>query len=270
MSSRLLALYPRAWRDRYGDEVVSLTDELVADGQTTRLRASLDLAAGAAAQRWRAGTHHRAVLPAAVAVALLAGMVGITLALALVLHGRSQPYFGVHEVGLVLTCVEMVWLALEVVAFVRAPRRGDWPADRTAWTALSSCVVVTTVAGNLAPAVVPAAALRPGGAAFAAGIAVVVAGVGLRWWSLRTGADVTRPAGPHRVLRHPQRAGVLVAVTGIGLASANWVGLAMMTLPPLLLLLWRIRVAERALAEHLGDRYGDYVRDRKRLVPLVW
>jgi hypothetical protein len=45
---RLVALYPRAWRERYGEEVSDLTDELISEGQTTRLRAGLDLAGGAA------------------------------------------------------------------------------------------------------------------------------------------------------------------------------------------------------------------------------
>ena len=45
---RLVALYPRAWRDRYGEEVAGLTGELISTGQTTRMRAGLDLARGAA------------------------------------------------------------------------------------------------------------------------------------------------------------------------------------------------------------------------------
>jgi protein-S-isoprenylcysteine O-methyltransferase Ste14 len=50
----LLALYPRAWRDRYGQEVAGLTEELIRAGDTTPLRAGLDLAAAAAAERARA------------------------------------------------------------------------------------------------------------------------------------------------------------------------------------------------------------------------
>ena len=39
---RLVMLYPRAWRERYGGEVGDLTEELISHGQTTRLRAGLD------------------------------------------------------------------------------------------------------------------------------------------------------------------------------------------------------------------------------------
>ena len=37
----LMLLYPRAWRDRYGAEVLRLTRELVAAGETTPARAAL-------------------------------------------------------------------------------------------------------------------------------------------------------------------------------------------------------------------------------------
>jgi hypothetical protein len=48
---RLVALYPRAWRDRYGAEVAGLAEELIREGRTTPLRAGLDLAGGAAIER---------------------------------------------------------------------------------------------------------------------------------------------------------------------------------------------------------------------------
>lgn len=48
----LLALYPRAWRDRYGREVIRLTGELIRAGDTTPRRAALNLARGAATE-WR-------------------------------------------------------------------------------------------------------------------------------------------------------------------------------------------------------------------------
>ena len=69
MSARmrwLLALYPRAWRDRYGQEAADLADELIRAGDTTPLRAALGLAAAAAAERAR--TLARPAAPAAAAI----------------------------------------------------------------------------------------------------------------------------------------------------------------------------------------------------------
>ncbi|HEX4257647.1 MAG TPA: hypothetical protein VH089_21315, partial [Streptosporangiaceae bacterium] len=52
--SRLLRLYPRSWRKRYGAEAAQLTAELIRRRDLTRFRATLDLIAGAArAWAWR-------------------------------------------------------------------------------------------------------------------------------------------------------------------------------------------------------------------------
>lgn len=68
----LLALYPRAWRDRYGPEVASLTDELIAAGETTPLQGALDLLAGALAERGRALAESRSVALAMTVAAIVA------------------------------------------------------------------------------------------------------------------------------------------------------------------------------------------------------
>jgi hypothetical protein len=77
----LVALYPRAWRDRYGAEVTSLTDELIRAGETTPLPAGLNLVAGAMMERARelAGSRNAlAVLSAAVIIAMVGGAYAVT------------------------------------------------------------------------------------------------------------------------------------------------------------------------------------------------
>lgn len=76
--------------------------------------------------------------------------------------------------------------------------------------------------------------------------------------------------GPYRVLRHPSYTGVIMAALGIGLAAANWAGLAAVMVLILMPLVWRIHVEEKALLATLGDRYRGYAAQHKRLVPLVW
>ena len=78
-------------------------------------------------------------------------------------------------------------------------------------------------------------------------------------------------AGPYRVLRHPSYTGILLACAGVGLASANWVGVAGMVLLPLAVLAVAYPCrGERRCWPTLGDRYRAYAAQRKRLVPLVW
>jgi protein-S-isoprenylcysteine O-methyltransferase Ste14 len=288
VNRRLLALYPRRWRDRYGAEVADLADELIAAGDTTSLRAVLDLLAGASAERCRVATS-RAVLVPAAAAAAVAG--GIALAVSRTLHGAAatRPYFDGHTAGLLLPALELGWVLMEVAEFARGRRSRHWreraatAGQRGYWVAAGVCAVVTTVMMYLGPQFVPAAAIRPGGAAFAAGVAIVLAGLGLRRWSFRAlggqyfnFAITVSPdqavitSGPYRLLRHPGHAGFLLVCMGFGLTSANWVAMAASTLLPLAFLIWRIRVEESALLAVLGDRYRCYASGHRRLVPLIW
>ena len=68
----LMTLYPRTWRDRYGAEVLRLTRELIAAGETTPARAAVNLACAAVAERCRALGHSWRPAMAVAATALLA------------------------------------------------------------------------------------------------------------------------------------------------------------------------------------------------------
>jgi protein-S-isoprenylcysteine O-methyltransferase Ste14 len=114
------------------------------------------------------------------------------------------------------------------------------------------------------------------------GIAVLVAGIALRAWSIRTlGRFFTYAVtvqedqhvvdeGPYRVLRHPSYTGLLVALAGLGVAAGAWTALALAVLPPLLAVVVRIRHEEGALERELGDAYRAYEQRTRRLVPGLW
>ena len=194
-----------------------------------------------------------------------------------------KPYFDTnHLAGLLLLVVALAWGMMEIA---HAGQRRDG-ATRAGCAgrglAVLPALLAATVLLHLAPRIAPAAAIRPGAAAFAVGIVILVAGLVLRGWSIMTlgeyftgsvAVSSDQPvvtAGPYRVLRHPSYTGILLAFTGIGLASANWVGLAAMAVFPLAGILLRIRTEERALLVTLGDPYRAYATHHKRLVPLVW
>jgi hypothetical protein len=71
----LLRLYPRAYRDRYGAEVVRLTEELIAAGEVTPAQGALNLAAAGIAERGRALAESRRTA-AAMALAALVAVAG--------------------------------------------------------------------------------------------------------------------------------------------------------------------------------------------------
>jgi protein-S-isoprenylcysteine O-methyltransferase Ste14 len=196
-----------------------------------------------------------------------------------------MPYFVEHPAGFALLVLVQAWGMMELGQHSQtiAARRG---AARVRFGGWLFGVLAALVGVNLAlfgaPRLVPAAAIRPAAAAFGVGLAMMVAGLVLRGWSIKTLGDYftftvmvssDQPvikAGPYRALRHPGYTGILLACAGIGLASANWVGLAGAVLVPLALLLVRIRIEEHALLSTLGDRYRCYAAGHKRLVPLVW
>jgi protein-S-isoprenylcysteine O-methyltransferase Ste14 len=194
-----------------------------------------------------------------------------------------NPYFDTnHLAGALLLVAVLSWGTIEA-AHLGNSRQGATEVGGAgrrlaAWPSLTAASAVL----YLAPHIVPGAAIRPPAVAFAIGLVILVAGLMLRGWSVKTlGSYFTAAvkvstdqpvvsAGPYRVLRHPSYTGLLLAMTGVGLASANWVSLIGMTVLPLAGLLWRIRAEERALLATLGDPYRAYAAQHKRLVPLVW
>jgi protein-S-isoprenylcysteine O-methyltransferase Ste14 len=194
-----------------------------------------------------------------------------------------KPYFDTnHVAGVLMLIVTMGWSTMEL-AKASTTRQG---ATKIGGGGRRGVLLPTMAAATallyLAPHIAPAAAIRPGAAAFTAGLVILVAGLVLRGWSIRTLGDyftgrvmvsADQPvitAGPYRVLRHPSYTGFLLACAGVGLASANWAGLAAMAILPLTFILWRIHAEETALMATLGDRYRGYASHHKRLVPLIW
>ena len=285
---RLVGLYPRAWRERYGGEVGDLTDELIREGQTTRLRAGLGLVEGAAIEHGRGLTRSPAAALGGVAAITAAAGIGLAVTRARDGGATGRPYFDTSSAGILLLLVVLAWILLEFVHFLQVQEAQEWRAGATRsstpgfWAAAAACVIAWEIWLYQAPAIVPAAAIRPAALAFSAGLVFFLAGVGLRGWSFAalgrysTYAIVVSPdqpvvaTGPYRWLRHPSYTGGLLLGAGAGLMSANWAGLAAMTLLPLAVTVWRIHLEENALLTGLGDRYRAYACDRKRLVPLIW
>ena len=76
--------------------------------------------------------------------------------------------------------------------------------------------------------------------------------------------------GPYRWIRHPSYTGILMVYLGIGLCLANGVALAIILLPSITLMLWRIRIEENALQAGLGASYSTYMQRTARLLPWIY
>jgi protein-S-isoprenylcysteine O-methyltransferase Ste14 len=194
-----------------------------------------------------------------------------------------KPYFDTnHVAGVLMLIVTLGWGTMELAKAATTRQGATKIGGGGRRVVLLPTMAAATAMLYLAPHIAPAAAIRPGAAAFTAGLVILVAGLVLRGWSIRTLGDyftgrvmvsADQPvitAGPYRVLRHPSYTGLLLACAGVGLASANWAGLAAMAILPLAFVLWRIHAEETALLATLGDRYRGYASHHKRLVPLIW
>jgi protein-S-isoprenylcysteine O-methyltransferase len=76
--------------------------------------------------------------------------------------------------------------------------------------------------------------------------------------------------GPYAVVRHPGYAGSIVALVGLGVATANVLSILIFTGVALFVFVRTIKVEEAALTAALGHAYVDYSHDRARLLPGVW
>ncbi len=176
-----------------------------------------------------------------------------------------------------------VWIGTEVWL---GSRRARLPAGATDHDAGSKWLVIASVWTSVAIGMwiaflVPGTAIRSGRiAVFIFGLVLMLAGMALRWYSIRVlGASFTcevstRPgqvvveSGPYRWVRHPSYTGGLVTLLGVVVCCVNWA-----SLPALIVAFagyaYRIRIEEEALARELGSPYRDYMRRTRRLIPFV-
>ncbi len=112
------------------------------------------------------------------------------------------------------------------------------------------------------------------------GVIVTGLGIALRQWAIATlgrffvGHVVVQPGqtvvstGPYRWVRHPSYTGFWLEVAGIGLGTGNVLSAAIGVLLPLIGITARIAGEERELTASLPG-YGEYIRNRRRLIPLI-
>jgi protein-S-isoprenylcysteine O-methyltransferase Ste14 len=189
-------------------------------------------------------------------------------------HGAAEVAFGV---------LLLIWAVFEaVMRGLQALRaKGPNPRDASYYVllpALLAAIVAAEVLGH------DGRLLWPGGLGWpvVAGLALIVAGIGLRAWSIVTlgrffqyqimvqpGHQVVT-SGPYRFVRHPSYTGIAMVLAGIALASGDvWSLLAVAVLGGAGLTV-RIRAEERQLNQALGAEYERFAAGRKRLVPGVW
>jgi protein-S-isoprenylcysteine O-methyltransferase len=174
--------------------------------------------------------------------------------------------------------------ALSEAGLLWLKRSGKAAADadrgslRTIWLVIGLAVGAAFTCAN----VLPQLALGPPGIWRPAGVAVFAAGILVRWYAiLSLGRFFTVnvaiasdhqlvEAGPYRWVRHPSYTGVLLAFLGLGLCLDNLASLAALMVPVSVVFCSRMRIEEAALLDAFGERYRDYMRRTRRLIPFIY
>src|SRR2546423_330334 len=124
--------------------------------------------------------------------------------------------------------------------------------------------------------------LPSGNGVAVAAVVLFAAGLILRGWAIVTlgrffTVDVTIERdhelverGPFRWVRHPSYTGVLLAFVGWSLTLWNWMAMAVVLVPIFVAFVRRMNVEEDALSRALGERYVEYKKRTKRLIPLLY
>ncbi len=184
----------------------------------------------------------------------------------------------------IVRIVNLVWILSEVILilFARWNRSHALPRDRGSRT-LFWCVIGAGLAAGTALQAVPFARIRmPEPWLLGLSLFFLVIGLTIRWAAIltlgrffSTSVSIQQDhrlvrAGLFRLVRHPSYSGLLLLFIGMAFSFGNWLSFAVILVPFLTALLYRIRVEEDALVEALGQDYLEYCRTTKRLVPGLY
>jgi len=76
--------------------------------------------------------------------------------------------------------------------------------------------------------------------------------------------------GLYRVIRHPGYLGQLIIFAGIAVCLSNWLSVLLMIIPVLSGYVYRISVEEKFMVERMGEKYLDYRKRTKKLIPGIY
>lgn len=145
--------------------------------------------------------------------------------------------------------------------------------DRGSTLAIGLAFGLSVAAGLLVHLLAVPAGIR------AAGLALMLCGLPLRVWAMRTlGRFYSRALrtqagqrvvseGPYRIVRHPGYAASLLVWMGFGLALGSLAATLLIAACVGAAYAWRIRTEEALLRRQLGAEYERYARRTARLLP---
>ena len=117
---------------------------------------------------------------------------------------------------------------------------------------------------------------------FAAGVLLIIIGLIIRLYAINTLKQhftytVTKienheliETGLYKMIRHPGYLGQLFIFTGTAVSFSNWLSILSMTIAVSIGYLYRISIEEKFMLEQMGQKYLDYQKRTKKLIPFVF
>ena len=76
--------------------------------------------------------------------------------------------------------------------------------------------------------------------------------------------------GFYKFIRHPGYLGQILIFLGTAISFSNWLSIVLMIIPVLIGYLYRIRVEEKFMIRQWGQKYLNYQKKTKRLIPWIY
>ena len=117
---------------------------------------------------------------------------------------------------------------------------------------------------------------------FVAGVFLIIIGLIIRVYAINTLKQhftytVTKidnheliETGLYHTIRHPGYLGQLFIFIGTAVSFSNWLSILAMTTAVSIGYLYRIRIEEKFMIEQMGQKYLDYQKRTKKLIPFVF
>lgn len=186
---------------------------------------------------------------------------------------------------LMFVLISTLWIGFEIWLIIRDNSRGKGKTVIDKGTRNFNSIALTV--GITGAAILNGFSnfFFPGGrtkAIFMIGIAIMLIGMALRFWSVitlgasfRTTIETQKDQkiirhGPYKLVRHPSYSGLILVCCGYGMALQNWLSLFMAVILPLVALIYRIHLEETALVSSFGCDYVEYQKCTKKLIPWIW
>jgi protein-S-isoprenylcysteine O-methyltransferase Ste14 len=178
----------------------------------------------------------------------------------------------------------LIYLVSEILLTItrRGRSKTGEKQDRSTLRVLWIVIMVSVAAGVFVAGNWRGGALPDGRVFAVAGVVLFAAGLIFRWWAIVTlgrffTVDVTIEKdhelverGPFRCVRHPSYTGVLLAFVGFALTLRNWLSFLVVLVPIFIAFVRRMNVEEEALRGALGEKYVEYMKRTRRLVPFIY